>query len=139
MKILRIEKKKACFFYKFISILANETKSHNLVTKKNTFLWFLVFMCEKLILDYIINTKMSNFACKIVFYKVYILAQKQICSQKKGISILFTSIFFVYTKKTYHTIFIKKILWWAFLIKKIKSFFLWPECLKRGNKNQIGH
>ena len=64
--------KKACFFYKFISILANETKSHNHVTKKNTFLWFLVFMCEKLILDYIINTKMSNFACKIFFVKFII-------------------------------------------------------------------
>ena len=52
-------------------------------TKKNIFLWFLGFLGEKLILDYILKSKMPNFACKIFFRKSYISAQKQICSQKK--------------------------------------------------------
>ena len=44
-----------------------EQKIIIMFAKKNIFLWFLDFLGEKLILDYVINTKMSNFASKIFF------------------------------------------------------------------------
>ena len=94
------------FFYKFIFILANETKDHNRVYKKHLFMYLLGFLGEKLILDYVKNTKMSNFASKLIFRKIFILEQMQICSQK-GIKNFLSQVFvFVYEKNAYHTIFI---------------------------------
>ena len=46
-------------------------------------MWFLAFLGEKLILDFVVNTELSNFACLFFFRKIYILAQKQICSQER--------------------------------------------------------
>ena len=51
--------KKACFFYKFIMILA---KDNNRVYKKKHFHVIFGFFGWELILDYVINTKRSNLA-----------------------------------------------------------------------------
>ena len=47
------------------------------------FLWFLDFLGEKLILDYVINTKSQILQSNFFFRKNYIWAQKQVCSQKR--------------------------------------------------------
>ena len=49
--------KKGLFFYQFIFILATETEDNNRVYKKNIFSCTFWFLGEKLILDYVINTK----------------------------------------------------------------------------------
>ena len=49
--------KKGLFFYKFIFILANETKDNIRAYNKKHFFVIFEFLDEKLILDYVINTK----------------------------------------------------------------------------------
>ena len=67
---------------------------------------FGFFSDEELILVYVINTKMSNFACKFFIRKIYILTQQQVCSQKRDKNFLPQIFIFVYEKNAYHTIFI---------------------------------
>ena len=58
-------------------------KNFNRVYKKNTFLWFLDFLGEKLILDYVINTKSQVLPAIFFLAKTYILAQNKVCNQKR--------------------------------------------------------
>ena len=74
---------KSNFFYKFIFIVSNETKDNNRVYKKKYFsIIFGSFGWEThpgLRYKY----KKVKFCMQIFFRKIYILAQMQICSQKR--------------------------------------------------------
>ena len=89
--------KKSLFFYKVIFILANETKDNNRVYEKKRFLVICGLFEWKTHPGLRFKPKKSNFACKIFFRRIYILAQKQVCSQKRDKK--FLSQFFVFYEK----------------------------------------
>ena len=80
--------KKSLFFYKVFFILANETKDDNCAYKKTLSYDFLIFCMQ------------------IFFFVIFLLAKKQVCSQK-GLKIFYLKFLFLFMKKNaYHTIFI---------------------------------
>ena len=69
-------------------------KNFNRVYKKNTFLWFLDFLGEKLILDYVINTK-SQVLPAIFFFRKNLYSSTKQSLQPKKVLKFFTSNFHI--------------------------------------------
>ena len=66
---------------------------------KNTFLWFLDFLGEKLILDYVLNTKSQILHEKNFLAKNLCLSTKASLQPKKGLKIFFLKFVFLLMKK----------------------------------------
>ena len=93
--------------------------------QKKLFLVIFGFLGEKLSLDYVINTKSQILPVKIFFRKIYFLAQKQVCNQKRDKK-FFTSnfCFSFWEKNAYHTIFIYENFMINIFLTEFKIMFL---------------
>ena len=78
--------KKGLFFLQIYFYLSKWNNKIIIVfTKQNTFLWFLDFLGEKLILDYVINTKSQILHAKFCFLQKFIFEHKSKFATKKEI------------------------------------------------------